>query len=112
MAAIHLVTVSYFILTARTMPTDHHIHYYDARSLREPLFVLRGHDKAVSHVQFLDSSRLVSAYAPFMHCGVYTSHSPSSAYSSIDGTLRLWDVNTAESLLSFSRCASLAAAPI
>ncbi|ELR12061.1 COP1, putative [Acanthamoeba castellanii str. Neff] len=61
---------------------DHQIHYYDARSLREPLFVLRGHDKAVSHIQFLDSSRLVSA--------------------SIDGTLRLWDVNTAESLLSFS----------
>lgn len=59
------MTVSYFTLTARMMATDHHIHYYDARSLREPLFVLRGHDKAVSHIQFLDSSRLVSAYAPF-----------------------------------------------
>jgi E3 ubiquitin-protein ligase RFWD2 len=51
-----------YILVLLGTNTDHQIYYYDARTLREPLFVLRGHDKAVSHIQFLDSQRLVSAY--------------------------------------------------
>jgi len=41
---------------------DHHIHYYDLRRPREPLFVLKGHRKAVSYVKFLNREEVVSAY--------------------------------------------------
>uniref|UniRef100_A0A7I4AMV6 RING-type domain-containing protein n=1 Tax=Physcomitrium patens TaxID=3218 RepID=A0A7I4AMV6_PHYPA len=54
--------------------SDHHIHYYDLRNLRTPLFVFKGHRKAVSYVKFMSSNELVSA--------------------STDSTLRLWDVQT------------------
>ncbi|KAG0631240.1 hypothetical protein M758_1G237800 [Ceratodon purpureus] len=53
---------------------DHHIHYFDLRNTNNPLFVFRGHRKAVSYVKFLSSNELASA--------------------STDNTLRLWDVQT------------------
>lgn len=49
---------------------DHHIHYYDLRKASEPLFVFKGHRKAVSYVKFLSRDELVSA--------------------STDSTLKLW----------------------
>ncbi|KAK3847422.1 MAG: WD40-repeat-containing domain protein [Linnemannia gamsii] len=49
---------------------DHHIHYYDLRKAVEPLFVFKGHRKAVSYVKFLSRDELVSA--------------------STDSTLKLW----------------------
>eukprot|EP00898_Chlorokybus_atmophyticus_P007387 jgi/Chlat1/764/Chrsp104S01239 len=51
---------------------DHHIHSYDLRCTREPLYVFAGHRKAVSYVKFISSTELASA--------------------STDSTLRLWDV--------------------
>ncbi|CAG8516301.1 5190_t:CDS:10, partial [Ambispora gerdemannii] len=53
---------------------DHHVHYYDLRHTREPVFVYKGHRKAVSYVKFMGSNEFVSA--------------------STDSTLRLWDTNT------------------
>ncbi|KAG0294086.1 RING finger and WD repeat domain-containing protein 2, partial [Dissophora globulifera] len=50
---------------------DHHIHYYDLRKPSEPLFVFKGHRKAVSYVKFLGREELVSA--------------------STDSTLKLWN---------------------
>ncbi|KAF9983256.1 coatomer subunit alpha [Modicella reniformis] len=50
---------------------DHHIHYYDLRKVSEPLFIFKGHRKAVSYVKFLGREELVSA--------------------STDSTLKLWD---------------------
>ncbi|KAF9353889.1 coatomer subunit alpha, partial [Mortierella sp. AD094] len=50
---------------------DHHIHYYDLRKANEPLFVFKGHRKAVSYVKFLGRDELVSA--------------------STDSTLKLWN---------------------
>ena len=49
---------------------DHHIHYYDLRSLKDEVFVFKGHVKAVSYVRFLSADELVSA--------------------STDSTLKLW----------------------
>ncbi|KAG9292436.1 hypothetical protein G9A89_015306 [Geosiphon pyriformis] len=53
---------------------DHHIHYYDLRQTREPVFVYKGHRKAVSYVKFIGPNEFVSA--------------------STDSTLKLWDTNT------------------
>jgi len=50
---------------------DHHIHYYDLRKPNEPLYVFKGHRKAVSYVKFLGREELVSA--------------------STDSTLKLWN---------------------
>ncbi|KAI8595890.1 ring finger and WD repeat domain 2 [Dissophora ornata] len=50
---------------------DHHIHYYDLRKPNEPLFIFKGHRKAVSYVKFLGREELVSA--------------------STDSTLKLWN---------------------
>ncbi|KAG0333235.1 coatomer subunit alpha [Podila humilis] len=52
---------------------DHHIHYYDLRKANEPLFVFKGHRKAVSYVKFLGREELVSA--------------------STDSTLKLWNTS-------------------
>ncbi|GJJ72634.1 E3 ubiquitin-protein ligase RFWD2 [Entomortierella parvispora] len=52
---------------------DHHIHYYDLRKATEPLFVFKGHRKAVSYVKFLGREELVSA--------------------STDSTLKLWNTS-------------------
>ncbi len=41
---------------------DHHIHYFDLRNAKEPLFVFRGHKKAVSYVKFMSKDEIVSAY--------------------------------------------------
>ncbi|XP_024399141.1 E3 ubiquitin-protein ligase COP1 isoform X2 [Physcomitrium patens] len=51
---------------------DHHIHYFDLRNARIPLYVFKGHRKAVSYVKFISPTELASA--------------------STDSTLRLWDV--------------------
>lgn len=60
---------------------DHHIHYFDLRNPSNPLFVFRGHQKAVSYVKFLSPNELASA--------------------STDSTLRLWDVQTNCSVRSY-----------
>ncbi|KAG0094090.1 RING finger and WD repeat domain-containing protein 2 [Podila epicladia] len=52
---------------------DHHIHYYDLRKATVPLFVFKGHRKAVSYVKFLGRDELVSA--------------------STDSTLKLWNTS-------------------
>jgi WD40 repeat protein len=51
---------------------DHHIHYFDLRNASMPLYVFKGHRKAVSYVKFISPTELASA--------------------STDSTLRLWDV--------------------
>ncbi|KAJ8761150.1 hypothetical protein K2173_001206 [Erythroxylum novogranatense] len=51
---------------------DHNVHYYDLRSIKQPLNVFNGHRKTVSYVKFLSNYELASA--------------------STDNTLRLWDV--------------------
>ncbi|GLJ40847.1 hypothetical protein SUGI_0844910 [Cryptomeria japonica] len=51
---------------------DCNIHYYDLRRISEPLYVCRGHRKAVSYIKFISTNELASA--------------------SIDNTLRLLDV--------------------
>lgn len=56
---------------------DHLVHYYDLRLPSKPLFILDGHRKAVSYVQFLSRSEIASA--------------------STDCTLRLWDVDDSSS---------------
>lgn len=51
---------------------DHHIHYFDLRNASVPLYVFKGHRKAVSYVKFVSPTELASA--------------------STDSTIRLWDV--------------------
>ncbi|KAG6426507.1 hypothetical protein SASPL_110731 [Salvia splendens] len=51
---------------------DRRIYGYDARRAVEPIFVLEGHEKAVSYARFMDSETIVS--------------------SSIDGSLMTWHV--------------------
>ncbi|GJS50834.1 suppressor of PHYA-105 1-like protein isoform X1 [Tanacetum coccineum] len=51
---------------------DYKIHCYDLRNTRIPWCTLAGHQKAVSHVKFVDSDSLASA--------------------STDNTLKLWDL--------------------
>lgn len=52
---------------------DHCVHYYDLRSLKEPLCIFKGHKKAVSYVKFLNTHEIISA--------------------GTDGQLKLWDIN-------------------
>jgi len=52
---------------------DHQIHYYDLRNTSVPLFVLGGHKKAVSYIQFLNQDEIISA--------------------SIDSSLQLWNIS-------------------
>ncbi|KAJ3313799.1 hypothetical protein HDU76_002555 [Blyttiomyces sp. JEL0837] len=71
---------------------DHNVHYYDLRNPGKPLYILQGHRKAVSYVQFLSRHEMVSA--------------------STDCTLRLWDVSSSSVLgrttdAGISRLASL-----
>ncbi|KAJ3315114.1 coatomer subunit alpha [Boothiomyces sp. JEL0838] len=40
---------------------DHHLHYYDLRNTKSPLYIFKGHKKAVSYVKFLNSDEIVSA---------------------------------------------------
>lgn len=61
---------------------DHHIHYYDLRNTREPLYIFKGHKKAVSYVKFLNKDEVVSA--------------------STDSTLKMWNVSTFEHVRTFS----------
>ncbi|KAJ3220397.1 coatomer subunit alpha [Dinochytrium kinnereticum] len=52
---------------------DHNVHYYDLRKVSAPVVVFTGHRKAVSYVDFLSRSELVSA--------------------STDCTLRCWNLD-------------------
>ncbi|RXG72315.1 E3 ubiquitin-protein ligase RFWD2 [Armadillidium vulgare] len=52
---------------------DHCVHYYDLRSMKEPLKVFKGHRKAVSYVKFISKDEIVSA--------------------STDSQLKVWNVN-------------------
>ncbi|XWS48839.1 hypothetical protein CRYUN_Cryun13aG0110800 [Craigia yunnanensis] len=64
---------------------DYKTYCYDLRNARAPWCVLGGHDKAVSHLKFLDSETVVTA--------------------SIDNTLKLWDLNkTSSGGLSSNAC--------
>lgn len=56
---------------------DHNVYYYDLRNARMPLLTLAGHTRTVSHVNFVDSSTLVS--------------------SSTDNSLKLWDLTLTQS---------------
>ncbi|KAJ3324482.1 RING finger and WD repeat domain-containing protein 2 [Boothiomyces sp. JEL0866] len=40
---------------------DHHLHYYDLRNTKSPLYIFKGHKKAVSYVKFINSDEIVSA---------------------------------------------------
>lgn len=53
---------------------DHHVYYYDVRSIKEPYLQLKGHKKAVSYVRFLSNNELVSA--------------------STDSSLKSWEIST------------------
>lgn len=76
MCLLHPWTTKYQLLLCWNIlqvgSADHHIHYYDLRNASAPLYVFKGHQKAVSYVKFLSSNELASA--------------------STDSTLRLWDV--------------------
>ncbi|KAF2071898.1 hypothetical protein CYY_006777 [Polysphondylium violaceum] len=61
---------------------DHHIHYYDLRQHKEPLFIFKGHRKAVSYVKFINKDEIISA--------------------STDSTLKLWDVNQNDCIRTFT----------
>eukprot|EP01132_Coremiostelium_polycephalum_P002491 gene2491-3083_t len=61
---------------------DHHIHYYDLRKPKEPLYIFKGHRKAVSYVKFMNKDEIISA--------------------STDSTLKLWDVNQPECVRTFT----------
>jgi len=61
---------------------DHHIHYFDLRAAKEPLFVFRGHKKAVSYVKFMSKDEIVSA--------------------STDSTLKLWKNGQTECVRTFA----------
>ncbi|MCD7464385.1 WD repeat-containing protein rup2 [Datura stramonium] len=50
---------------------DRRVYAYDIRKMLDPLFVLDGHQKAVTYIRFLDERTIVS--------------------SSIDGCLKMWD---------------------
>lgn len=54
---------------------DYKVYVYDLRSTRTPLCILGSHQKAVSYVKFVNATTLVSA--------------------STDNTLKLWDLNRA-----------------
>jgi len=60
---------------------DHCVHYYDLRSTKQALNVLKGHKKAVSYVKFLNNEDLVSA--------------------STDSQLKLWNVKQQNYVRSF-----------
>ncbi|OZJ05265.1 hypothetical protein BZG36_01970 [Bifiguratus adelaidae] len=61
---------------------DHHIHLYDIRMTKRPSALLVGHNQSVSLVQWQSSQELLSA--------------------SIDGSLKLWDVNQGVCTRTFS----------
>lgn len=54
---------------------DYKVYVYDLRSTKTPLCILGSHQKAVSYVKFVNATSLVSA--------------------STDNTLKLWDLNRA-----------------
>ena len=77
---------------------DHHIHYHDLRQPRDPVFIYRGHKKAVSYVKFMNSTQFVSAYVSTTQSQFssryndwITNSSPPN--SSTDSSIRLWDAN-------------------
>jgi E3 ubiquitin-protein ligase RFWD2 len=66
--------------------SDHHVHYYDLRRIDQPLYIFKGHRKAVSYVKFLDSSTMVTA--------------------STDCSLRLWNYASTDST-EVTQCARI-----
>eukprot|EP00301_Raphidiophrys_heterophryoidea_P005037 c12151_g1_i1.p1 GENE.c12151_g1_i1~~c12151_g1_i1.p1 ORF type:complete len:607 (+),score=162.88 c12151_g1_i1:273-2093(+) len=60
---------------------DHQIQWFDLRNIRTPLFVLKGHKKAVSYVKFLGGDEIVSA--------------------STDSTLKLWSISDQQCVRTF-----------
>lgn len=56
---------------------DYNVYCYDIRNAKVPLHTLVGHKKTVSYVKFVDSETLISA--------------------SIDGSIKLWDLNKSSS---------------
>lgn len=84
---------------------DHHIHYFDLRAAKEPLFVFRGHKKAVSYVKFMSKDEIVSAYVLFIspfryHFLVALFSTP--FYRSTDSTLKLWKNGQSECVRTFA----------
>ncbi|GAB4834528.1 hypothetical protein Ancab_032786 [Ancistrocladus abbreviatus] len=64
---------------------DFKLYCYDLRNINVPWCILSGHEKAVSHVKFVDSDTIVSA--------------------STDNTLKLWDLKKSSSVgLSINAC--------
>lgn len=59
---------------------DHFVHYYDLRRTKEPLYIFKGHKKAVSYVKFLSKDCIISA--------------------STDSTLKSWMANNQENVYS------------
>ena len=81
---------------------DHHIHYHDLRQPRDPVFIYRGHRKAVSYVKFMNSTQFVSAYVHHSIQRLISLQQILSSWiiniifffnSSTDSSLRLWDAN-------------------
>ncbi|GAM19089.1 hypothetical protein SAMD00019534_022640 [Acytostelium subglobosum LB1] len=60
---------------------DHHIHYYDLRHTKDPLFIFKGHRKAVSYVKFMNRDEIISA--------------------STDSTLKLWNVSQSDCVRTY-----------
>ncbi|KAJ1823840.1 hypothetical protein LPJ73_009367, partial [Coemansia sp. RSA 2703] len=61
---------------------DHNVHCFDLRSPKHPLYVLRGHRKAVSYTRFLSPDEIISA--------------------STDSSLKLWNLQTQECVRTFT----------
>ncbi|CAG8513243.1 23529_t:CDS:2, partial [Gigaspora margarita] len=47
---------------------DHHINYYDLWYNRQPVFIYKGHRKAVSYVKFMGRNELISACGSEDNC--------------------------------------------
>eukprot|EP00871_Galdieria_phlegrea_P004767 jgi/Galph1/5291/GphlegSOOS_G3993.1 len=60
---------------------DHHVYLYDLRQTKQPLQVLKGHQKAVAYIKYMNNNQLVSA--------------------STDGTLKLWDLSQSTAQRTF-----------
>ena len=61
---------------------DHNVYYLDIRNTSAPLCVMKGHKKTVHNCHFINNEELVSV--------------------AIDGEMKLWNVNTAECLKTYT----------
>ncbi|XP_015057061.1 WD repeat-containing protein RUP2-like [Solanum pennellii] len=60
---------------------DRRVYAYDTRKMLDPLFVLDGHEKAVTYIRFLDERTIIS--------------------SSIDGCLKMWNAEDQKVLRTY-----------